>query len=1143
MSKLNVGTRLAVLTAILVLVAASIGVLGLRGMEVEKERLETVYEDRTVALVQLAAVLYDTLAIRRQIDLAQEATTQEEIDSALDKIHGLDASRDLAWRAYLSTVMTRDEQQLVDQTERHRLELFEARNKVIAAYREGGKATGLPLIEATRLDQQFNMFHADMGRLIDYQARFTQTQYLAVRQSYPQLRMLMSGALAFGVFAGVLAAWLLSRSITRPLAAAITAADSIAGGDFSTHVAAGGHDEFGNLLRALTGMRNSLRVMSEEIRARIAQLEDMSNALPLAVFQARVSPNGQYVYNFMGHHAAEILGVSVDELVADPQSRWRNVHPDDLEHAQSAVSRLATRAAEGEVGAHVEVVTRVEIAGETRFVYSTAYAAAPVGGGHVTLSGYYQDITQQRRAQQLLQDVIDNCPSLVFAKDLAGEYLMTNRAFDQALGLLSGGGIGKTDADLFAPEFAERVRKSDASVIAECAVRHFEETVAASNGMRTFSLVKFPLVDAGGRPYALCAIASDVTDSRVTENALRDSESYNRVLFQESHVPIVVVDPTSGRLADANMAAARIHGFACREDLIGRHERELSAPGQYVETDTTALAPSHPSNGVASLRRDFERRKRRHNGEIWDAMVHESRFQHGGATLVLRTVEDITIRKVAEHSIRAAKDAAEAAARVKSDFLAVMSHEIRTPLNAILGNLELLGYANLPDSERERVRAISASSRTLLDMINDILDFSKAEAGKLEVEEIGFDIVECVEHVGAMFAPSARAKSVNLRCVVSRELPRFCLGDPVRLRQVMVNLVSNAIKFTDAGSVTIELRLARAPNGSTLLVIAVSDTGIGVPRSMRDALFEPFQQADSSITRRYGGTGLGLALSKRLTELMGGTIAVEDRPGGGSTFVVTLPLRSTEAGRLNNVEVMCMPVAPRAIRALVAEDHPANRALMRDQLTFLGYEVDFANDGEKALAQFGRASYDVVLTDLSMPRLDGYALASRLREKDPSIPIIAVTAHTTADEHRRCMAVGIDRVLVKPFSLSALEAILSECTANRLMTGFAQPHSPAAKRPLEQRPNLPRSFYDALFSETRKSLLTIGEALALADVDALRRELHSLKGAFLMAREPCIADACRSLEDLAKARDMNAASEAYSALQALVRAFFQGMGY
>lgn len=1143
MNKLNVGTRLAVLTVILVLVAASIGALGLKGMEVEKQRLEAVYKDRTVALVQLAAVLYDTLAIRRQIDLAQEATAQEEIDSALDKIHGLDASRDLAWRAYLATGMTRDEQQLVDQTERHRLELFESRNKVIAAYREGGKAAGLPLIAITRLDQQFDMFHADMGRLINYQARFTQAQYLAVRQSYPQLRMLMFGALACGVFVGVLAAWLLSRSITRPLTAAITAADSIAGGDFSTYVPAGGRDEFGQLLCALTGMRNSLRVMSEEIRARIAQLEDMSNALPLAVFQARVSPNGQYAYNFMGRPAAEILGVSVDELMADPQSRWRNVHPDDLEHAQASVSRLAARAAEGEIGARVEVVTRVEIAGETRFVYSTAYAAAPVDNGHVTLSGYYQDITPQRHAQQLLQDVIDNCPSLVFVKDPAGEYMMTNRAFDQALGLLSGGAIGKTDADLFAPEFAERVRKSDASVIAACAVRHFEETVGASNGTRLFSLVKFPLVDAGGRPYALCTIANDVTDSRVTENALRDSESYNRVLFQESHVPIVVVDPASGRLADANMAAARIHGFACREELIGRHERELSAPGHYEETGAAASVALHPGVGVTACRQSFERRKRRHNGETWDAFVHQSTFRHGNATLVLRTVEDITIRKGAEHVIRAAKDAAEAAARVKSDFLAVMSHEIRTPLNAILGNLELLGYANLPDSERDRVQAIGASSRTLLDMINDILDFSKAEAGKLEIEEIGFDIVECVEHVGAMFAPSARAKNVSLHCVVSRGLPRFCLGDPIRLRQVVVNLVSNAIKFTDSGSVTIELRLASSPRGDTLLVIAVSDTGIGIPQSMRETLFEPFRQADSSITRRYGGTGLGLALSKRLTELMGGTIATEERPGGGSTFVVTLPLRSSEAGRVSRVEARRVPAAPRAIRALVAEDHPANRTLMRDQLTFLGYEVDFANDGEEALEQFTRASYDVVLTDLSMPRLDGYALTSRLREKDKSIPIIAVTAHTTADEHRRCVAVGIDRVLVKPFSLPALEAILSECTATRLMPGFAQPHSPAAQRPLEQRPNLPRSFYDALFSETRKSLVTIGESLALSDVDSLRRELHSMKGAFLMAREECTADACRSLEDLVRANDMSAAREAYPALQALVRAFFQRMGY
>ncbi|MCP3713140.1 MCP four helix bundle domain-containing protein [Paraburkholderia sp. CNPSo 3274] len=302
MNRLKVGTRLAILAGIVSLVAAADGFLALGGMAHGKQRLETVYQDRTVALVQLGQVLYDTLSIRRQLDLAQEAPTQEQIDRALDEVAQLDAQRERAWQGYLSTRMTPEERQLVDRAEAHRAQLAKARNEVIAAYRHDGRSAGAAALASTHVDALFDGFHADMSRLIDLQARVARAQYDA-EQSYTRFRLLLAATIAGGVlFSFGLMAWL-ARTITRPLAAAIDAAHSIAEGNFETSLPVAGKDEFGQLMHALLKMQEALRAMSGEIRTRIKQLEDMSNALPLAVFQARVSPDMGFAYNFIGQPA------------------------------------------------------------------------------------------------------------------------------------------------------------------------------------------------------------------------------------------------------------------------------------------------------------------------------------------------------------------------------------------------------------------------------------------------------------------------------------------------------------------------------------------------------------------------------------------------------------------------------------------------------------------------------------------------------------------------------------------------------------------------------------------------------------------------------------------------------------------------
>jgi PAS domain S-box-containing protein len=1219
-NKLNVGTRLMILVGLLSLVTALVGSIGLRGMASAKERLRSVYEDRTVALADLAGVLYDTLSIRRQLDLLTAASSPEAAPAALARMARLDAQRAKAWARYRNRAMSAEEAALAEQVVGDSRELAAERERIVAAYdAPGGPAAGRAAAPR-RLDELFGAFHADMVSLIELQSRLARREYELAQQEFLYFRNLGLASLVAGLAFGIGAAFLLVRSVARPLTAAIRAADAIAARDLSVRLPPAGRDQFGQLLRSLGRMQASLRTMSDEVKARVVQLEEMSNALPLGVFQARVSPDGTFAYNFVARRVAAILGVGADAMMRDPASRWRHVHPDDLAQAQASVAALVKRALAGEAGASDEIVTRVVTDGDTRLVLSTAYASAVFADGSVHLSGYYQDVTAQRRAQQLLQGVLDECPSVVFIKDLDGRYLLTNRAFDRLFGLERNGALGKTDFSLFPSDVVRSLRVIDLEVVDSGVVREFEEEIPVQGEARVFRTIKFSLMNEGGKPYALCGITNDVTARRATEHALRDSEAYNKVLFEQSHVPILVMDPETGRFVDANRAAAVILGYASKGDVIGKTTPDLSAPVQEGGGGT----PSASATG-------FEWRYRRPGAETWDALVHQTAFTHRQKMLVMVTLDDITLRKRAEQAIRAGKEAAEEAARVKSDFLAVMSHEIRTPLNVILGNLELLAQSWPAEPQRERLGTIAASSRSLLAIINDILDFSKAEAGQLHLEQAPFDVVETVEEVLAMFEASARARDIELSYRVAPALPWRYLGDAGRIRQVVANLVGNAVKFTEAGSVSVELR-ARDQGAAAGFVICVIDTGIGIDASVLPTLFRPFTQADSSITRRFGGTGLGLALCQRLVEQMGGSIGVDSVPGLGTRFAASLPLqmaggeatapraahtpvvlatasrrwrgaiepqlrhwgfepvtqpepgaaphvllvlgetvapdtagdgwviRATPDGPRapvvdgRRIAVSCYslaglrralqladpsaPPAPSpaagaappigqragAIRVLVAEDHPVNRQLVQEQLDRLGYAADFAANGNEALLQFARHTYDAVLTDLSMPGLDGYGLASRLRAQGATVPIIALTAHATLEAHQRCADAGIDHVLNKPFSLAELDAaILAAVRGKPAAAGDAV--AQAAREPL------PASFHAAMNQACGDSLSRIGAALEAGEWSLVLAELHSMKGAFLVAGMADAARACASLEAMVRAGEHAALPAAFGELR------------
>ena len=526
---------------------------------------------------------------------------------------------------------------------------------------------------------------------------------------------------------------------------------------------------------------------------------------------------------------------------------------------------------------------------------------------------------------------------------------------------------------------------------------------------------------------------------------LRTREEHYRLLFSTNPQAMLVYHRDSLTIVTVNDQFVTRYGYTRRElgsmtirDLVPREDLELvdaflAASPDGAQPDLTGLG-------------SYERRHQYKDGTIIDIDVTSVNLTLGGRPCRLALYQDITELKRTLTDLAIARDQAVEASNMKSAFLANMSHEIRTPMNGVIGMNELLLDTELTSEQREYAEQAARSSEQMMTIISDILDVSKIEAGQLDLNVTDFVLHDTVEQACAVASLEANAKGIELELEMNPEVARTVRGDSERLRQVLLNLVGNAVKFTDAGTVTVSVN-ATPSRDDTTIRCEVADTGIGIDPQTLDRMFEPFTQADPSTTRKYGGTGLGLAIARELINLMGGTIGAESEPGHGSTFWFELdlgaPVPSDGAPASPRVvNGSARGLAPTAPLVLVAEDSPVNQIAAVRALERCGYRAQVVGNGREAVHALSAGCYDAVFMDCEMPEMDGYEATMQLRHHEGTArhtPVIAMTAHAMKDDHEKCLAAGMDDYISKPIRLQALADTLQRWVP-------AHTHDPGASK-------------------------------------------------------------------------------------------------
>jgi PAS domain S-box-containing protein len=654
--------------------------------------------------------------------------------------------------------------------------------------------------------------------------------------------------------------------------------------------------------------------------------------------------------------------------------------------------------------------------------------------GAPLLISIFHDITKRNRAEEALRDsellyhsLLENLPQNMFRKDTAGRFTFVNQRFAETVGRAREEILGRTDTDLFPPELAAKYREDDRRLMeSRKPYETIEEHHTPDRGRFFVQVIKTPLVDAKRNVIGIQGIFWDVTERKQMEELLAFERDLLRSLLDNVPDRIYFKD-TRSRFLRCSLAMARRLGLDNPDEVVGKTDFDFHPrpnAEEYFNDEQRLLATGEP------LINKVERQTASDGAEIWASVTKVPlRNRAGEVTGIIGISRDITALIRTERELAVARDTAIESTRIKSRFLAAMSHEIRTPMNAIVGMTGLILDTELSPQQRDFAETIRTSAYALLNIINDILDFSKIEAGRLTFETIDFDLREVVESAVELLAQRAHGKGVEIASLVPDEVPVQVRGDPNRVRQVLINLLGNAIKFTERGEVLVRVTKERELQSRAVLLFAVNDTGIGIERDAQERIFHPFTQADGSTTRKYGGTGLGLAISKQLVELMGGQMGVESEPGKGSTFWFSLPFE-VQGGAAGARAPAATDL--KGLRVLVADDNAAQRQVLQQITGSFQMQAVTVADGDAALAQLTKEaaagrSFDFILADAAMPRTDGLALARAIRANGAwaSVKIILLAPLGQTLDPAAVQSAGVHACLLKPVKRGRLFACLA----------------------------------------------------------------------------------------------------------------------
>ena len=615
-------------------------------------------------------------------------------------------------------------------------------------------------------------------------------------------------------------------------------------------------------------------------------------------------------------------------------------------------------------------------------------------------------------------------PLSVVCKDLDGRLVYVNQRYCELHGAAREDVLGKTNQELFPEELASRFSADDQDVIESGATLHdVEEFPDSAGAIRHFDRIKAPLKNEAGQTAGVLLMLWDVTERVTTMRALAESDAFYSSLVES--LPLAVFRKDSEfRLTFGNKMFCDVIGRT-PEELYGQTDFDLFPPDlaqKYRRDDLRVMQSSE-------VLEDDEEISHEDGSRVFIQVLKAPiRDSDGNVIGIQGMFWDVTARRLAEEALREAKIAADAANKAKSSFLANMSHEIRTPMNAIIGMTELLLDTRLEQSQRELLTIIQDSGDALLSVINDILDFAKIEAGKFELNSMPFDFRESLGDTMRMLSPRANRNSIELAYRVAADVPRRLIGDPIRLRQVIINLVGNAIKFTEVGEVVVSVELATpralsamessaGSNDEVMLRLSVRDTGIGIPPEKLEVIFEEFQQADVSTTRSYGGTGLGLAITGRLIGLMGGTVNAESEVGKGSVFHATAKFGVAEdtAGDEPHVDVVT------DARVLLVDDNETNLRILTEMLGNWGMKPVAVTSAMQALDSLKQVAesgdeFSLMISDVSMPEMDGFQLVEAIRadQRFNALPVIMLGSGGHMNEGERRKELRIAAHLLKP---------------------------------------------------------------------------------------------------------------------------------